>query len=259
MKSNCKKENFKCKKKRILLTIMLFCIALFGATLTGEAASKKPSCAKTKTAYYRLLFKGSSSGYDGYKINSGNTLDITGIKIKNLSKNAKVTNVKSSNPKIAVAKYEGSFYQGLRVYLPWKNGKYSLKEGTTTISCTVKQNGKSYKLSCRYTVKKTPSPLKSFKINGKQYTSKFKGNQTLNIKTGKTAKISFTRNKNVKSLKVFYYKDDKKIFVKNNSKIAVPKEGLTLTVSYRYKGKNSVYNKYYKTVGDDFCTIDLSR
>lgn len=107
---------------RTLLVVMLsFCIAaISGVTtsVTAEAAVKAPTAkVKEKTLYV---------GYENYTIG-----------FKNLVSGAKIT-YKSSNSKIASVSTKG-------VVKP-------LKEGTATITATVKQNNKTYNLKVAFTV-----------------------------------------------------------------------------------------------------------
>lgn len=103
------------------------------------------------------------------------------IELKNIKKNAKVT-VKSSNPTVATATYfnylesdadtvwfdenDDIIFYGVKLKVK--------KPGNTTITCTVEQGGKTYKLSCIYKVKKYKNPISSFKIGSANCASEFK-------------------------------------------------------------------------------------
>lgn len=225
------------RMRRVLLTFIMCFMTVFAFAVTSEAAAK-PTCAKSKTVYM-------GKGWDTNCVSVGGTS--ANIVIKNLSKTAKITNIRCSNPKIVAVRFNRSQYsKGLIVSAAqWQAcednrsgwSKWRVVEGTTKISFTVKQNGKSYRLSCKYTVKTVPSPLKSLKVNGKQYAAKLKGSNRVKIKVGKsTAKISFSGN-NLKSLKAYYYdKNMKKVTVKNNSTVKVPKnEWLNVMFDIKFK------------------------
>ena len=61
--------------------------------------------------------------------------------------------------------------------------KYDVKDGETTkLSFTVKQNGKSYRLSCKVTFKAHEQVFKTFKIGSKDLASLTKGYWCVNYK-----------------------------------------------------------------------------
>lgn len=89
-----------------------------------------------------------------------------------------VMTVKSSNTKVATAtvKTEKRYVNN-----DDKNKRYFKKihltqkgYGTTKLTVTAKVEGKTYKKTVTVTFYKYSSPFKSFKINGKEYASKFK-------------------------------------------------------------------------------------
>lgn len=206
---------------------------------TVEAASKAPSCAKTQTVYLTTN--------DGVNYMQ----DISSpIFIKNLSDKAKITNLKSSNKKIIA-------YSGLTTDPVSLQGKYvalsvnstGLKPGAkSTISFTVKQNGKSYRLSCKITVKLRPTVFKTLSIGGKNYASKFKGisvGGTLkpSKKTG-TFTVKMASGKKLTKITLLRSNGDGKSTIKtikNGSKVTF-KKGDIVCIDYTNTKKPANYN-----------------
>ncbi len=239
------------KRAKKLLTVFTLCLfAAFMAAVPASAA-KKPSCAKSVKVYFIRAWGFPTGGYavipSYYKLKAEQGYII----IKNISKSAKISDVKSSNSKIKASaiKYNGRYVISVT---PTTDKKGNVNTGSAKISFTVRQGGKKYKLSCKYNVALAPSPLKSLVINGKNYASSLKGKFSLSVKTGKTAKISFKSNSLLKSLRLTYYNSkSKKITVKNGARISVPKSGLTLSVEFKWKGAKYAkgeYNEYFVTL-----------
>lgn len=250
------KTKWKTIMKAMLGGLMLcFLMLLAVPSVESEAASKRPTCSKTRTLYVQTA----SSWYDGHTVPVWNQYqkgmadksynERLGIAINNLVSNAKITSVKSSNPKVLTAKYSPKKYKK-GILVTFKNF------GTSKVTFKVKQNGKTYTLSCRYTFKKIPTPFKSLKVGGKQIASRFTGRSFYSYDTGKTSvKISYRAKSNVQIAKITYYntKTGKEIKVKNNSRLNIPSNGISLTISYRYK-----YGKYTKGAYD-YVSMYLSR
>lgn len=116
------------------------------------------------------------------------------IFIKNLDKSARVTNVKSSNPKLVAAKRPGMDAISLEPYYDEDDWELpDLSNISSVISFKVQQNNKTYSLSCRITTKPAMSPVSSFQIGSKniaKYFDKYtdisgfsvKGKQKVSIK-----------------------------------------------------------------------------
>lgn len=227
----------------ISLALLIPNTGLMMSEISGrvEAASvKKPSCAKTQTVYVST----SSSSKTKY------LQDVSAnIFIKNLASNAKITSIKSSNKKIIA-------YNGLSSdYIPLR-GKYigispkstGLKPGAkSTISFKVTQNGKTYSLSCKITVKLRPSVFKTLSINGKNYASKFKGvaSTTLSVaqKTGKFS-VKMTSGKKLTQILLVQKRANGSPVVKtikNGSKVSL-KKGDYIIVYYKITKKPANYN-----------------
>lgn len=210
---------------KIILSSLLLCMAftVFMPGIRSEAATKKPTCAKSQTVYigqYESPYE--PLGYSGW------------IFISNLSSNAKITNVKSSNKKILCSN-RGN-------YISLQGGKNAIG-AKTKITFKVKQNKKTYSLSCNVTFKKAASPFKSLSLGGKEYAKKFGANVDLMWKVShKKAKISVKMNSG-KKLKGITLNNKK---IKNGSKVAL-KTGDVLVIEYTYtKPKNVPKTKEWK-------------
>ncbi len=219
-------------KKTVLCAALCFLAVLMAPSLKGEAASK-PTCAKTQVRYGMLAGTWDDCGYtivlDQYKGKSTNYYQFLGITVNNLASNAKITNIKSSNTKVLTASYDKK-----------KNKKgitVSFKGfGTSTVSFKVKQGGKTYKLSCKYTFKKTPM-LATIKINGVNFTKLLNGRNGCSYKIGKSSvKVTYKKSSSLSWMEMYYVnKKGKKVAIKSGSTVTVPKDGLILSVCYKYK------------------------
>lgn len=253
------KESWRRKLKVSVWSVLVCVMAVFLMPgIRSEAASKKPTCAKCQTRYVRT----DTSWYDGHTVAVFDRYqkglpkrtfeEGMGIAIKNLSSKAKITSVKSSNPKVLTAKYSSKDYKN-GIIVTFKNF------GTSKVTFKVKQNGKTYTLSCKYTFKKTPTPLKSLKVGGKQIASKLTGKTYYSYDTNKkSVKISYAPKSTVKIGKITYIineKTGKEIKIKNNSTVKIPAKGLRLLIYYRYK-----YGKYSDSTGNyDIISLRLTR
>ena len=218
-----------------------FLLCLMAAVLlpgfTSEAASKKPVCAKSQTVYI----------YDTKYSQMADTVYSGYIYIKNLDSKAKITNIKSSNKKIRAYYVNNSFQKMNALSIEPANvtSTNRVKSGEKAkITFTVKQNGKSYKLSCRLTFKKAPSPVKTLKIGNKNYASAFKGKSDKTIKiSGSKVKISMKAASGFKIGKIqASYSNGKTKKIKNGSKIST--KNLTgISVYYSVKKKPTYYQK----------------
>lgn len=186
----CRKNS---KSVTCLLSFLFCLITVFALTgVKSEAAAKAPSCAKTQTVY---IFTDD---------NNNVSFDVaTGfIYIKNLTSNAKITNIKCSNKELMATSVKKTKYgRDMDAVSVMQNYNYSygygekcgLKDGTKAkVSFTVKQNGKSYKLSCTITLK-VASPFKSIKIGNKEYANKVNGySYKENLKWAKSGNVKIS-------------------------------------------------------------------
>ena len=172
-----------------------------GSAAAVSAAAKAPQCPKKQTLeFYRAYtsYGELPTEGDGY------------IYIKNLSRSAVITNVRSSNKY-----YTASKAAGLNaIFVQTTSGSDHLaKDGEKTkLRFTVKQNGKSYNLSCAVTFKKHSRVFTSIKIGSKNYAALAKGHWMVEDKgTAPKSKVKITV-KAVKNYKV----DSIEICYKNN-------------------------------------------
>lgn len=220
-------------------TACIFSICLLAVLavpgIRSEAASKKPTCVKKQTVYLvrnNNPYNNSSSYY---------TTSISNhIFIKNLSSKAKITNIKSSNKKIKVlngfnTKDVGRF-KGITVTA---NG---CKPGAKSkITFKVKQNGKTYSLSCTVTMKKETTRFAKLSIGGKNYASKLSGysERIVTLPKNKKVKISVKLKSGMKLNGIYNTRTGKKI--KNGQSVKLRK-GDCILVDYTYTKKPTNYS-----------------
>lgn len=229
-------------KKLTCGILFLFIAALMLPNMQSEAAAKAPTCKKSLTRYVIQTIDWTGqyiiAVQDGYgtikdtRNQPGGEWENYVIKIQNLSSKAKITNIKSSNPKVMKAGYDKKYCKD-GVYVSFR------KFGTSKISFNVKQNGKTYKLSCKFSFKKRPAPFKTLKVNGKSAAGKYKGMQFYSMKTGKkSVKLSFAPTGMISNMSAYIMKDNgsrgKKL--NNNSTVQIPAKGVTIQFEYTYKG-----------------------
>lgn len=168
------------KHGKVLLMIMLGMIMVLTCAKPSYAATKKaPKCATKVNIYY-------STGANGSSLNNRK------IFIANLKNGAKISDVKCSNSKILV------FNEGTSLGLDIK-GKVvqnNYKSETLThnekakVTFKVRQNGKTYKLTCNVTFKRLANPLSSVTIDGKKCTfSGYSGNFSITASKPKASKV----------------------------------------------------------------------
>ena len=223
------------KKTRNILVSLLACLFVILAVPTAvNAAAKAPQCPKKQTLeFYRAYISENElpTEGDGY------------IYIKNLSRSAVITNVKSSNKY-----YTASKAAGLNaIFVETAPGPiHCVKDGEKTkLRFTVKQNRKSYNLSCAVTFKKHSRVFTSIKIGSKNYAALAKGHWMVEDKgTAPKSKVKITV-KTVKNYKVdsieICYKNNKPKKIKNGGKVSL-KNAAAIYINYHITAKP----KYYK-------------
>ena len=225
------------KKTRNILVSLLACLFVILAVPTAvSAAAKAPQCPKKQTLeFYCAYINGNEQPTegDGY------------IYIKNLSSSAVITNVKSSNKYYTASKAAGLNAVFVQTTSD-SDSIHDVKDGEKTkLRFTVKQNGKSYNLSCAVTFKKHSRVFKSVKIGSKNYAALAKGHWTVRDKgTAPKSKIKITvktvKNYKVDSIEIFYKNKSKKI--KNGRKVSL-KNATTICINYHITAKPKYYKK----------------
>lgn len=194
------------KIKRISLILFACAVMLgisFGMTKDTAAAQKAPKFEKAEISTFLTKPKHSFV----YTIN-----------IKNLSSDAKVTRVRSSNKNVLTAEYNPN-----ATYI-----KYTPKRvGTAVVSCIVKQKGKTYKLKQTIRVLKA-DPFKSITVNGKQVYQK--GSNLIHyFSMAKKVRVSFELKDGWTLKRMYYNYHDKKMSknfkMKNGEKIKIKGKG----------------------------------
>lgn len=236
------------KKIRLLLCSLFAClIVAFWIPAVANAAAA-PACLKTQTLRYQKI-----SRYNiGEEKGSGNpymTVVEENLYIGNLADSAVVSNVKSSNKNFQAAKLNG-----LNAIYVDRKDDYVIKDGTQTIiSFTVKQYGKTYKLSSRVTFKEFNSVFKNFKLGNKDYASVLKGYRQPKMaltQTG-TAKLQITPAAGYKidNIQITYKNSNGRYAfknMKNGAKISL-KTVTKINVEYHTTKKPAYYKAPGKT------------
>lgn len=164
---------------------------------------------------------------------------------------------KSSNPKVATVEVcdftdrnpqTGKVIGYSKGYLTTRKGY-----GKTTITVTVKLNGKTYKKSCVYNYLKYVNPFSSFKIGSTNYTGTM--NKKYEIKTGKipAGKISYKLKSGYKIERIWAdvrtkvkeengYVISKSVDLKNGQK--VPANTAILNVWVKDKKGRSIFIRF---------------
>ena len=219
------------KKTRNILVSLLACLFVILAAPTAvSAAAKAPQCPKKQTMEF----------YNAYISGNGNAHR----RRWNLSRSAVITNVKSSNKYYTASKAAG--LNAVYVTTSDYNSIHDVEDGEKTkLRFTVKQNGKSYNLSCAVTFKKHSRVFKSVKIGSKNYAALAKGHWTVRDKgTAPKSKVKITvktvKNYKVDSIEIFYKNKSKKI--KNGRKVSL-KNATTICINYHITAKPKYYKK----------------
>lgn len=211
------------KKLTVIGFVMVFiCTALVAPAREAQAASvKKPSFEKSKM----VVFYGGPNRYSN------------SLNFKNVSKKAVISEVKFSNSSVLMQSGMISENKGISC-LP-------MKPGTCTVSCSVKQNGKTYKLKCKITVKKA-NPFKYVKIDKKNIYKNGAGNLYNHYTTKASVTVSFKLNKGWKVAKLYTNDHNsngtmsKDKAFKNGGKIKIRKSYSSLKIDVK-NSKGEVY------------------
>lgn len=232
------------KLKPMLLVVMVCMLALLGIPAAAKAAAA-PVCPKKQT----IMIEKCRDWNSGQKYTNAEGY----IFIKNLAKNAKIVNIKSSNPKFgadwlgtqpAIAVGQENPEDDMGIQHP-----YTIKSGEKTkISFTVKQNGKSYNLSCEVICVPFRKQFKNFQIGSQGYAALFNGYQKAfkksAVKNGKAKlTIKTTDDYKIDYIVLYYGKEPnvKSVVVKSGTMISL-KDIRYIDVVY-YTSKFPLYRK----------------
>ncbi|MCR5656825.1 MAG: hypothetical protein K6G06_05115 [Butyrivibrio sp.] len=157
--------------------------------------------------------------------------------ISNYQKGDKIVSVKSSNPGVATVK-KGKLI-GINkpaiVMTPKKAGK-------TKLTCVVKRGGKKYTTSTTLLVVNYKNPLKSFKLDGKEYASKLKNNNTYYTKLSGQKTVTVTATKDWVVAGFYRYPADSNFSQFHKSGDTIDLNGATqLSVSLHSKKNKNLF------------------
>lgn len=172
---------FKNSLKLIMgLALVICCMQISSFAVNAEAKAKAPVL-KTSGDYHYFVATGNTFVYD--------------IGLFNVNSDAKVTDVKASNNKVSNLSYNSS---ARKIYFN-ANAK-----GTCVISCKVKQNNRTYKVSKKITIY-SGYPFASIKINNKEVNDKSGKSNLFSINvSAKRAKINVRLKSGWKIHKMYY-------------------------------------------------------
>lgn len=202
------------------LVVTSFCPTFSGLPLQVNSSvevqaavkAKTPSCVASQTVYVVASFGGPNAGDEAKNVFG---LPDCYIFIKNLSSNAKITNIKSSNKKIKAIKRDGMNALELSAANP--SQPQNLVGASSTISFRVTQNGKTYKLSCKIKVAERKSPFAKFTVGSEDYAQYFDGYMYVNADK---------------------LKGKKKVYVKTASGIVLDSINISYTQGGKFKTKS---------------------
>lgn len=231
------------KKIRLILCSLLIClVAAFGVPAVVNAAAA-PVCLKQQTLRFQKIGDWNNGGVQGTVVEES-------LYIGNLSESAVVTNIKSSNKNFTAQKIQG--LNAIRV--DRKDYDHIIKNGEkTTISFTVKQNGKTYKLSSKVTFMRFKTVFKNFKLGSTDYYAAFSGYRQPMVKLAKRGTVKLQINPAagyvIDSIGISYSGSGDSSFktVKNGSKVSL-KNAQSMTVEYHTTKQPA----YYKAPGKGY-------
>lgn len=234
------------KKTACIFSICLLAVMAVPG-MKSAAASGKPTCVKKQTVYVSKQNTPYSETVQWSTRYSG------AIYIKNLSSDARITNIKSSNKKVKVknmfnvAEDHATRFKGL-----WVEGNGCGTGTKSKISFKVKQGGKTYSLSYNVAIKQEPARYSSLKIGGKNYASELSGYEakvlTLPRKKVKLS-VKLKSGMKLEGISVLTQTGMKKM--KNGASVKL-REGDQIFIDYCYKKKPANYSSCLGRSGKDF-------
>lgn len=223
MKKNCSK---KIKMMAVMMALAMI-VQVFAPALTAKAAGA-PGIASSIEGIWEPQNKDANFW----------------IPIDNFPKNAKVTNLKSSNTKVLKAKWDKNDPE--YIVLKFK------KAGKATVSFNLVYGNKTKALKSKVTVRKYQRPCSVFKVGKKNYVSQFKGKSyhRITYKGDKKYKISVKAAKGWKLKEIYYYSDK----TKNDKKI---KNNATIKCSGKKGSYAGVYASFQNKKTKDWQTVSI--
>lgn len=216
------------RSKRLLSLLLLICMVLSMGVPTFAATTPKLSKKTYRFSYASKPYKG----------------DWRGMKIKGMTLNTEVKNLKSSNKKVAVPSWSNETYKDrgdINDYITVD----CLKKGKTVITGDFYESGKyvrSFKATVR--VYKYKNPAKSFKVGKTNFTKKFNAKPIKDKQAGphKTMKVNIKakRGWKLKSITFDNYAGGKPKKIKNGKKIKTGDFGGALVAKF-YNKKEKRY------------------
>lgn len=203
---------------KILSMMLVFVMVMCLVPPVEAMASSKPHYPINST--YRYYPKDKAANKTSHAFGNYNT-------------NHKITNLKSSNKKVAtISKNYRNNYTYLNVT--------TKRAGKTTISFSVKIGSKTYKYKSTITVTKYTPPLKSIKIGSTNLSSRFNKNDTHNLGGKKTykGKINIKLNKNWKIVSINFFTANGKLKKLKNKDSVTLKKNCDLFVNCYNKKTN---------------------
>ncbi len=220
---------------------MLLTAVVFGGSMRANAASSTPKCETSHTIYYRQEDYRTSR----YSNSKWYTLDSSSvyIYIKNLDSNAAIKNIKVTGEGVKAETPEG--INAIRIAYGG-----SVKPSNCKVIFTVKQNGKTYNLSCKLIFKKA-SVVQTFTLGKKDYTSnvnKYLIDTYEKRPSASKAILNIQLDPRYKIVNITAsYENGSVKKVKNGDKIST-ENLVNISVSYKLTSKP----KYYQKPADDF-------
>lgn len=238
------------KLKPMLLVAMACMLALLGIPAAAKTTSKAPVCPQKQTI--RITRRFDTQG-KVFKQAEGH------IFIKNLAKNAKIVNIKSSNPKISGEKFKGVDAISVGHEVEDKKGNYyNIKSGERAkITFTIKQNGRTYKRSCEVICVPLRNQFQYFKLGSQNYASFFNNGEEEAFKTraksgNAKVRIKMTEDYVLDSIYVSYSHGMKIREIKNGTTISL-KNLDYIDVDYHIAKRSLYYKKPTKEYTGKLC------
>jgi len=160
------------------------------------------------------------------------------ISLDGVSKVSDISKLKSSNKKVATVStftYLDMVYIGISPKNP----------GKSTITFNYKYGGKTYKGKVKVTVLDYENPFKSIKIGSKNYSSRFRNQQRIEVDKALSGKLTINLKKGytLQSLYSYNYKDGEDFQILSENKKIKIRKGHRLEINVL--DENGAYRVFY--------------